>query len=390
MSTYHENFFRFLLEKVIEHKVDVVLVSGDFFDTAVPARKYLKLTSKALTKLCEHTKVIITSGNHDDSTRLGFLSEFLNENLIIKCDVTSAHIPITFTSDNTRVNIFALPYLNPVVTRNLLYEPSVEQEDNYTQNHSFQIKSADTLDQPYLLPPATHELAMQLVVDNMKNYIDENSGDFDSAHTIVMAHEFFTTGASDEEVAGGLGNISLDCFEKIAEHIDYVAAGHLHTAHNIDSKYDFTVRYSGSVLPFSFKEKSDGKSLTLIEIDDEFKYTTIDIPEFFPTARIADSLENLLTDKYETCKSKFLELTITDSVPNYDRIPELYLKYDNILSIVTCLTQADHNYDFSKNEEKSDYDILINFFEDFNNLEISQAQKHLLQELINTSRQGGL
>ena len=49
-----------------------MVVAGDVYDRAIPPVEAVTLLSDTLAQLAEHTTVIVTSGNHDSATRLGF------------------------------------------------------------------------------------------------------------------------------------------------------------------------------------------------------------------------------------------------------------------------------------------------------------------------------
>lgn len=65
LSDSIDAFFSWLKELVIQRKVDVVLISGDVFDRSVPPVHAVRQLSRYLTDLAGHTRIILTSGNHD-------------------------------------------------------------------------------------------------------------------------------------------------------------------------------------------------------------------------------------------------------------------------------------------------------------------------------------
>ena len=66
-----------MVEEVRARGVDVVIVSGDVFDSATPAAACYPVLGGALSRLhAAGARVIVTSGNHDSAARLGFLAEF--------------------------------------------------------------------------------------------------------------------------------------------------------------------------------------------------------------------------------------------------------------------------------------------------------------------------
>ena len=59
--------------------VDLVVVSGDIYDRALPPVDAVELASDALRRLLgAGVRVVITSGNHDSASRLGFASDLID------------------------------------------------------------------------------------------------------------------------------------------------------------------------------------------------------------------------------------------------------------------------------------------------------------------------
>ncbi|WP_306420645.1 metallophosphoesterase [Arthrobacter sp. JCM 19049] len=68
-----------LVRLVEERHIDVVLISGDIYDRALPQVDAVKLCNSILGQLrAAGAKVIITSGNHDSAARLGFAAELID------------------------------------------------------------------------------------------------------------------------------------------------------------------------------------------------------------------------------------------------------------------------------------------------------------------------
>src|SRR5688500_6491448 len=66
-----------LVAEVREREIDVVLVAGDVFAAAMPCAECFSVLSTALRDIrAAGAEVVVTSGNHDAATRLGFQSEW--------------------------------------------------------------------------------------------------------------------------------------------------------------------------------------------------------------------------------------------------------------------------------------------------------------------------
>ena len=69
----HDAFLSWLVEALVEHEADVLLVSGDVFDVANPSasaqRRFYGFLREA-NRRNPHLQIVITAGNHDSAARL--------------------------------------------------------------------------------------------------------------------------------------------------------------------------------------------------------------------------------------------------------------------------------------------------------------------------------
>ena len=109
-----------------------------------------------------------------------------------------------------------------------------------------------------------------------------------------------------------MGTIDSGSFPKA---LSYVALGHIHKKMNLNSSG--TICYSGSPIPFSFKEAKDTKVLKLVEIEErEIIVSDIEIPRFRNLYQITgdkDSIEKELTSLVESKEKGWVSIEITES-----------------------------------------------------------------------------
>ena len=214
--------------------VDAVIVAGDVYDRAVPPVEAVTLFSDVLAELTAHTTVIVTSGNHDSAIRLGFGSRLFTNRLHLCTAVASVGTPIMVGD----VAVYPLPYLDPDVARTAL----------------------SPTDEPLA---RSHQAVMGAALDKVRADLATRP---DGTRSVVVAHAFVVGGApSDSErsiVVGGVDHIAAPTFNGV----DYVALGHLHGAQQPRSKSATVLRYSGSPLRYSFSERSQQKSVTLVDL----------------------------------------------------------------------------------------------------------------------------
>ncbi|MCD4810422.1 MAG: exonuclease subunit SbcD, partial [Methanosarcinales archaeon] len=75
----YARFLDWLLETIIDRNVDVLLVSGDVFDSSMPPARATDLYYRFLFNLYGQTRThaIIIAGNHDSAVRLAAPGQFL-------------------------------------------------------------------------------------------------------------------------------------------------------------------------------------------------------------------------------------------------------------------------------------------------------------------------
>ncbi len=288
LTEHHSTYLDHLVDVVVSERPDAVLVAGDVYDRAIPALRAVELLSDALSRLAAHTQVILTPGNHDSATRLGFLSDALHERLVIQSQVSRSWRPITITgSGGDSALVYALPYLDPDHARPVM---------------------ADALDDVHI--HRSHEGVMTAALDLITR---DRTTRPEHAASIVMAHAFVVGGEpSDSErdiTVGGVQSVPSGVF---AGH-SYVALGHLHGPQRISMPDATVARYSGSPLAMSFSERNHVKSTVLVEIENGVTRTELlDAPVPRPLTDVTGTLEELLSPRFAEQRHHWVRAAVTD------------------------------------------------------------------------------
>lgn len=299
-------FIDHIISVVKEEKVDVLLISGDVYDRPLPSLASVDLMAYALSHLSKLTKVVITSGNHDSSRRLGFAKDILESgNVFIRTSVDDITRPVLLPFENDQLAIYGIPYLDPYTTASLLIDRK-EGEKPKVNEHGDVLGAA----------------IARINVDRKK--VKANK-------TILMSHAWYAGGEhSDSEVnIGGLGQAPL----KLLDGFDYAALGHLHKPKEIDNH----IRYSGSALPYSFSEREKGKLTYLVDVTkDGVKVKEIESPKYKDLVQIEDTMENLLKSaQYKGLENAFVKLKITDERPPVNPKMALSARFGFIVELFT-------------------------------------------------------
>ena len=238
----HEQFLDWLLNTIREHKVELLLVSGDIFDTALPSSDATNLYYRFLYRLFDETDAytVITAGNHDSPRHLEAPREFLEMGRIYVVGLADepAKCVFTFPRNNPRVAVAAVPFFSESDLRHLSYETEAERSERYRER--FKAFYADCVAaMPAELPK------------------------------ILMGH-LFVQGARvmDSERNVQIGGATATHADDFPKDVSYVALGHLHRPQTISSA-DYPVRYSGSPIPLKFNEANYRKKVYLLELTDD-------------------------------------------------------------------------------------------------------------------------
>lgn len=233
---------RVAMSQIREHaaneNVDLIVVSGDVFDHAVPSAESLALLEETLGELIEVAPVVITAGNHDSLKRLGYGSKLFKQRLSVRTRTEGVGEGLGFADEHGPVRVYPIPYLHPDTARHLL--------------------GSD--DEPL---SATHTAVLLEAMRRVRDDLAAHPG----ARSVVLAHAWVAGGAgsdSERDISiGGLGTVSTEVFAGV----DYVALGHLHGPQEPASPDGHTrLRYCGSPLRYSFSEANHDKSVSLVDL----------------------------------------------------------------------------------------------------------------------------
>lgn len=313
----HSRFLDWLLSQLWFRQPDVLLISGDIFDSVNPSalaqQRYYSFLAKAHESQ-PALQIVITAGNHDAAARLeapAGLLDTLNIRVVGTVqrkdngdiDLRRFLVPITDADDNVTALVLAVPFLRP---------SDVPLLPN----------AAD----PYL--DGVRELYRQVT----EAAVALRDRRYPDAALIAMGHCHLYGGSESPEserrlVVGGAEAIAVNVFDS---QIAYVALGHLHRAQKFD---DGRVRYSGSPIPLSFAESGyrhqilqitlEGRHLSAVdEVQVPRTTSFIRVPESssLPVEDLLPQLQNLELDVgLPLDQQPFLEVRVREEGPDPTR-----------------------------------------------------------------------
>lgn len=224
-----------LVDLVSEAKIDAVLLAGDVYDRSSPPADAVSLLDETLTRIVvgAGVPVVVIAGNHDNGDRLGFGSRLLTEQGLHVAG--SAPRLVTLHDDYGAIDILAVPFDEPAAVS--------------ARNGG--------------LPLADHNSALRADLAAL-GALCEQKKSRSSRRRVAIAHAFVAGGSPSESerplVMGNAALVGADAFDDFA----YAALGHLHRPQRVGRP---EVRYSGSLLKYSFDEASHRKSVSIVEMD---------------------------------------------------------------------------------------------------------------------------
>ncbi len=327
---------RFVLDQIVElasqHDVDAVVVAGDIYDRSIPPANAVALLDDVVNRLVNELNIalIMIAGNHDGHERLGFAARQMNDSgLHIIGPLTKDVRTIELKGKQGDAVFYGLPYADPATVR-----------------HVFDCEVS------------THEEAMAKLLEQVHEH------DSHGLPKIVVSHCFLDGGSESESERplsiGGADKISPTLFTPF----NYTALGHLHGPQYKGAEH---VRYSGSMLKYSFSEQHQNKSVTLVDIAEDGAASF----ELLPLTAMRDVriIEGLMAELLEQGKTDahnqdYLMVRLTDKNAILDAMGKLRDVYPNVLHLErTGLMSDNTKVELSRDHiKKGELDMFSDFF----------------------------
>lgn len=259
----HEKFLDWLIGIINDEKIDLLIVSGDVFDTVTPSNRATELYYSFLyrTKNTSCRNVIITGGNHDSPSFLAAPMELLKHlDIHVVPDISnedSEIIEIRNGYSKPELIVCAVPYLKDRDVR--ISNPGESSGD----------KESNLLEGIRCHYSAIHEKARVLKEKH-------------KVPVISTGHLFTKNGITIKD--DGVRNLYIGSLAAVdgsifPDFIDYAALGHLHVPQTVKGKEN--IRYSGSPIPMGFNEIHQQKKVIVAEFGDSLKsIKEISVPLF--------------------------------------------------------------------------------------------------------------
>ena len=354
MLTHQGTYVDHLLEVVAAERVDLVGVSGDVYDRALPHVDAVRLADEALARLAaSRAKVVLTSGNHDSARRLGFSARLIDAaGVFIRADAAAVGTPVLLEDEHGTVAVHGIPYLDP-----------------------------DAVREPWGLRARSHEAAL---VEAMRRIRVDTAGRSAGVRTVVLEHAFVGGSGdairpSDSERDISVGGVSL-VPTSVFDGVDYTALGHLHGPHVLSD----AVRYSGSPLAYSFSEAGHRKGSWLVDLgaDGVTACEFVPAPVPRPLARLRGTLAGLLRDPdLAAHEHAWVQATLTDDSRPLQAMERLRERFPHTLVLgFEPASGSPADVPSARVHGRSDHRIALDFVEEMRGAPAGEAESALLRE----------
>ena len=342
-----------LVAQVAEHDVDLVVLAGDVFDSATPAAGCYPLLTDTLVALrAAGAEVVVTSGNHDNSARLGFQAPlFASSGVHVLTRPEVVGTPVTLHDEHGPVHVYGIPFLEPSLVRHVWPDVTLRTQEQ-TMAH-----------------------AMRLVNDDRA----ERGG-----RSIAIAHCFAanveaTPGVEREIRQGTLDVVPLSTFDGP----DYVALGHIHGRNELSPR----VRYAGAPLHYSFGEQHKPRGSWLVELDASglasSEWLPLPVPRRLVT--ISAPLDELLSNpRFDGEVDAWVCAQYTDATPQRDPMRRLLARFPHCATVqhlpASVPEASERSYSSRVREARDDRELISAFLA---HVRQGQAADDLEAEILN-------
>lgn len=349
-----------LIEK---ERPDLLIMAGDLYDRALPPLAAVELLDKMLPKIVLDLKtpVIVIAGNHDGRERVNFASSMLKKSGFYVTGLLKEKVEKLVLEDEFgKINFYPIPFADVPVVREIYKDENIKSPND----------------------------AMKRIVEEIDKEINLEE------RNIAIAHGYVTKMSEDGDFSkleesesekpisiGGSDFIDYSIFKKF----NYTALGHLHSPQKVGEE---KIRYSGSLMKYSFSEVNQKKGITILEIDKdgEISYR---IHELKPLRdfRIIEGYYKDIISNYKEDKlnhEDYIKVVLLDEGELINPMEGLRSVYPNIMELTrkTRVLEAMSNKNIANIDEKSKVKLFEDFYENVMDEAPSEEELRILTETI--------
>lgn len=341
--------FELILNYINNNNIDFIIISGDVYDKPIPTVEAVTLFDKFITDInLKNIPVFIISGNHDSPERLQFANHILEKNNIhISCSVGTSLDKFTLSDNFGKINIYSLPFARLSAISALFKDSDFNSLND----------------------------AIAEIISNTP--INTNERNIIIYHGFVINNSCFPEVSDSEIQLGGLQSVNSDIFSVF----DYTALGHIHKPQSVGEN----IRYSGSILKYSFSESNHNKSFTVVDMQEKgnINIKTVPLVPSKDMITISGLFEDIMKNYKKSDDFIRIELDDNEKVPfAMERLRNKL--FPNIMELIYKKEEQRIYADISGNfiaENRPVIDIVKDFFLKVYNEKLEGEKENILKEI---------
>lgn len=332
-----------------ENAVDIVVISGDIFDNAVPTSDAEELFFNTIEKLSANNNrvVVALAGNHDDPKRLSASRHFARKhNIILAGDF---NIDVEKTSDaKIRIDEIGEGYIVVAKGEGEQLEKTVVGILPYPVDYRL-----------------NHKTEAETYSEKVKEWAKLVSSGFKrNTFNILATHLTIVGSETEEDDQFRIVKISEAGVVKKSDlpKADYYALGHIHSSQNLTD----SMCYSGAPIRYSYIQRTAAVNIVTTSSNALKSVERIELKSPAKMQKVkAMGIEDVDAKLGYYSNDDIVELTIIQDKPlSSMQIKEIKEKYPCVLQVKLKLTniESDDKVYISNRDKLSAKDLFVNFY----------------------------
>lgn len=316
--------------------VDLVIVSGDLYDTFNPPVEATELLYRTLKRLSNFGKrpVIAIAGNHDSPDRIDSPDSLARELGIFFFGQPNLKVnPITVEGNFDVIRVdegfmeiklpkyyYSIRILSTAFANEIRLKQYLGDEDKAAQ---------------------LQEVLKKKWLDTANQYCDSYGVNLLTTHLYMLKRGAEVLEEPEGEKPLRLGFADLVYSDSIPSQIQYTALGHLHKFHEI-GQGDAPVIYPGSPLAYSFSESGQTKQVVIVDLEPNrtAQYRAVQLEKGRPLIRKRFNDIDAAVKWLHENQDALVELTLeSDNFLKSSDLKRIHEAHDGIIHIIPVVTK---------------------------------------------------
>ncbi len=235
-------FFNQVIDILKKEKINLLLITGDFFDSQSPSHDSLSLSFEFFLKLRDlNVEVVFIRGNHESQSLLDSFKDLLKL---------------------TNVHVYTKPQNNIA--------------DNFFEREDFAIVAVPYINYRAILPlEDSSDQKMKTYSEKVSNYIEYLINSAPKDKILILAAHLMISGSAitNTEKPVSVSEFYAVPGKRLPNNVNYIALGHVHRYQEIKDSPSLAY-YVGSPYQLDFSEEDTEKYINLVDID---KFKTVHV-----------------------------------------------------------------------------------------------------------------